>query len=177
MKHENSNTSTATSSTGPPTPEINGNVNIPSTNNSTYNYHQMPPQQQYHQQPMVDDMSNLTTGGQQAMTTQQNVIPVQQNVWSPQLPSQHQQHLNYGNEVMDTKNYIAPPLSSNIPPVTTPAAPTPNLINGEFAHYAVNEQYSNKFESQKFDVQATPPITHQVSYDSWVCRPVSAKIQ
>lgn len=157
MKHENSNTSTATSSTGtPPTPEINGNVNLPSANNNTYNYHQMPPQQQY-QQPMVDDMSNLTTGGQQS------VIPAQPNVWSPQLPT-HQPHLNYGNEAMDTKNYVVPP-SSSVPPVTTPAATAPNNLmnNGEYVHYAVNEQYSNKF-----DVQATPPITQQVSYDSWV---------
>lgn len=73
-----------------------------------------------------------------------------------------QQH--YGTEMMDTsKSYGIPPPAST----TSPAAPMQpnnnNMINGEYVHYAVNEQYSNKF-----DMQAAPTPAPQVSYDSWV---------
>lgn len=179
MKHENSNASTATSSSShgtPPTPEINGNLNnLPSANNNNYNYHQMPPQQQ---SMMNNDMSNVPVDNSAMMSPQhhQNIIPPQQqpqhNIWNPHQHQQQQQQpqMSYGNEMMDTnKSYgIQSPVPTT--PVAPPATPTiqpnnNNMVNGEYVHYAVNEQYSNKFDN----MQAAPPVVSpQVSYDSWV---------
>lgn len=169
MKHENSNASTATSSsTGtPPTPELNGNLNnLPSANNNNYSYHQMPPQQQM----ISNDMPNVPVNTAMMSPQQhQNIIPTQQNVWNPHVSSQQQQQpqINYGNEMMDTsKSYsVQSPAPTTTPAAASPMQPTNSLVNsnGEYVHYAVNEQYSNKF-----DMQAAPPATPQVSYDSWV---------
>jgi hypothetical protein len=207
MKHENSNASTATTSSAgtPPTPEINGNLNMPSANiisnnnnnnnnNSNFNNYQqqvhplatqMPlnhlasphthPQQLHNHQhqhnhpqhQISQDISNI------AQQPHQNIIPSaavpQQTLWNHQQQQQahlmsphshHQQHLNYGNEMIDQKNYTI----QQAP--TTPQQqqqPISNISNGEYVHYAVNEQYSNKF-----DVQQPQQINQQVSYDSWV---------
>jgi hypothetical protein len=173
MKHENSNASTATSSsTGtPPTPEINGNLNnLPSANNNNFNYHQMPPQQPHAM--MNNDMSNVPVDNSAMMSPQhhQNVIPPQQNphnAWNQQIPPQ-QSHMSYGTEMMDTSKSYG--VQSPVP--TTPVAPAVpptmqpnnnNMVNGEYVRYAVNEQYSNKF-----NMQTAPPVAPQVSYDSWV---------
>jgi hypothetical protein len=179
MKHENSNASTATtSSTGtPPTPEINGNLN--NNNNTNFNYQQI---QMPQQPPISQDHSNISSPipAPQPLQQQQqqNIIPsgtttathIQQNVWDPHHHQQQQvtpQPMNYGNEMIDSnKNY-----GMQQPPINNVG-----MNNGEFMHYAVNEQYSNKF-----DVQAPSPVNAQqqqqqqpqqhVSYDSWVsCR-------
>ena len=186
MKHENSNTSTATTSSSaetPPTPEINGNLNLPSANNinnnnspinnnntiasnNNFNYQQAIHQQtathqsQQSQHTISQDISNIAQ--QQPSHPAQNIIPQQQSVWnnhqmSPQQQTghnspqaHHQTHLNYGSEMMDTaKSYVAPPMNSS------------NVNNGQYVHYAVNEQYTNKYEMQT-------PAAQQVSYDSWV---------
>lgn len=137
MKHENSNASTSSSTGTPPTPtttEINGNINPPISNN--YNFQQI--------QPIVEGINSTTTaspggGGGENMTA------MTQNVWNNNVPIQHpvnhQQHpesqMNYGNRMMN---------------------------NGEYVHYAVNEQYSNKFDHQAI----TPTTSQHVSYDSWM---------
>ncbi|KAL7025133.1 hypothetical protein ACKWTF_013356 [Chironomus riparius] len=194
MKHENSNTSTATTSSSaetPPTPEINGNLNLPSANtinnnnnspinnnntiasNNNFNYQQAIQQQtatHQSQHTISQEISNI-----QPSHPAQNIIPQQQqqSVWNNQNQAQaqphhqmspqqqhtghnspqahHQTHLSYGSEMMDTtKSYAATPPMSSTP-----------VNNGQYVHYAVNEQYANKYEIQ------TPPA-QQVSYDSWV---------
>lgn len=170
MKHENSNTSTATSSGGtPPTPEINGNLNLPSANNTVntnnnnndnvannnnYNYQQeaMP------QHTISPDLSNIAQ--QQSHHPAQSIIPpsptVQhqspqshQNVWNNQAHNSpqphHQTHIHYGSDMMENKNYAAPPLNNT------------NINNGQYVQY---DQYSNKYDMHNAAAQ-------QVSYDSW----------
>lgn len=157
MKHENSNASTATTSSAgtPPTPEINGN--IPS--NSNYNYQQLQQVPQMPSQAVVPDVTPPQ------LHQQQNVsIPPANNTWNHMAHPQQQQqqhHMNYAaaNEVLDTKNYNNP----SMPPQPTDGA----INNGEYVNYAVNEQYSNKFE------QVTTPAgansaPNATSYDSWV---------
>lgn len=162
MKHENSNASTATSSSTagtPPTPEINGNLNnLPSANinnNNNFNYHQMPPQHA---------MMNNEVPAPAASTAVQSIIPPHQG---PQHSAWNQPpHMNYGNEMMDTtKTYGVPPPASTTPTTPMQQPNNSNMVsnNGEYVHYAVNEQYSNKF-----NLQAAPPAASHVSYDSWV---------
>lgn len=135
MKHENSNASTATTSSAgtPPTPEINGN--IPTNNN--YNYQQLQQVPQMPPQPIAPEINQIH---------QQNVAIPAPETWSP-MNQQHQtMYAAAPNEIMG-QNVQQP-----IPP--------PAVINeAEYANYAVNEQYSNKFE------QAQPP---PAPYDSWV---------
>jgi hypothetical protein len=151
MKHENSNASTATTSSAgtPPTPEINGNV----PNNNNFNYqHQLQQVPQMPSQPVVQDI----TAQHQMLHQQQNVpIPQTSNSWDHQMT--HPQHVGYG-----TANEIV----NDVPPMPQQQPPLEVANNGEYVNYAVNEQYSNKFEQ----VQTTPPIATPApsSYDSWV---------
>lgn len=158
MKHENSNASTATTSSAgtPPTPEINGNVP------NSYSYQQLQQVPQMPSQPLAQDMNQAAAPTQQ----QQNAIipPVASNTWNPMphpqqsqqsQPPQSQHHSAYSatNELIDTKTY-------NVQQPET-------VSNGEYANYVVNEQYSNKFEQ----VQPSPTgstAVNQAPYDSWV---------
>lgn len=166
MKHENSNASTATTSSAgtPPTPEINGNV----THNSNYNYQQLQQVPQMPSQPLVQDI-NHTAPAQQHHQLQQNasVSPVTTNSWSPMAHPQQQQlnqHHNVGypsvNDMTEPKNYQTPPM-----PVQPSAD---NLNNGEYVNYAVNEQYSNKFEQVQTTPAGAASAPNPTSYDSWV---------
>lgn len=148
MKHENSNASTATTSSAgtPPTPEINGN--IPGHNNN-YNYqHQLQQVPQMPSQPLVQDIN-----AQHHMQHQQ-MLPVQSpNTWDPPI-TVSQQQMNY-----------TPP--NEVVTVTPIPQQTPEIVqNSEYVNYAVNEQYSNKFEQ----VTTTPPVVTPAlnSYDNWV---------
>lgn len=163
MKHENSNASTATTSSAgtPPTPEINGNI----PNNSNYNYQQLQQVPQMPSQPLAQEINPVTpTQQHQQQQIQQQNASIPPDTWNhmahPQQPPQavhgNHQHGNYAttNEAMDAKIFE--------PPLHTPGT----VNNGEYVNYAVNEQYSNKFEQ----VQTTPagaptPTTH---YESWV---------
>ena len=148
MKHENSNASTATTSSAgtPPTPEINGN--IPGHINN-YNYqHQLQQVPQMPSQPLVQDINA------QHHMQHQLMLPVQSpNTWDqPTTVSQQQVDYTPPNEVVR---------------VTPMPQPTPEIVqNSEYVNYAVNEQYSNKFEQ----VQTTPPVVTPApsSYDNWV---------
>lgn len=136
MKHENSNSTTTTGT--PPTPECNGNI-INSNNNNTFsNFNSQttittPPIIHQHQPQLQSDMNS-----------NQNAIPSntwnQQQMQQQQVPPQ-QQHM-YGNELLDQKNYNE---------TTLPGSVSGGSINnnGEYLHYAVNEQYSNKFDVQQ----------------------------
>lgn len=136
MKHENSNASTATTSSAgtPPTPEINGNI----PNNSNYNYQQLQQVPQMPSQPIQD------------LNQQQNVtIPPVSNAWNPMPhPQHHSPYAATNEEMVDTKTY-------NV------QQPVEQVNNGEYASYAVNEQYSNKFEP-------TPVGAVNPTYDTWV---------
>ncbi|CAO1440494.1 unnamed protein product [Diamesa hyperborea] len=136
MKHENSNSTTTTGT--PPTPECNGNI-ITSNNNNTFsNFNQQttittPPIIHQHQPLLQPDMNS-----------NQNAIP--SNTWNQQQMQQQQQltpqqHM-YGNELLDQKNY-----NETILPGSGSGGSINN--NGEYLHYAVNEQYSNKFDVQQ----------------------------
>lgn len=154
MKHENSNASTATTSSAgtPPTPEINGNV----TGNYNYQLQQVP---QMPSQPLAQEMNQVAPTQQQ----QNAIIPPVSNDWSPMphpqqqpQPQQNHQHSTYSatNELINAKSY-------NV------QQPAEVVNNGEYANYVVNEQYSNKFEQ----VQPTPAgstVVNQAPYDSWV---------
>lgn len=149
MKHENSNASTATTSSAgtPPTPEINGNI----PNNNNYNYqHQLQQVPQMPSQPLVQDMN-----AQHHMHHQQQSVSIPQPTSSWEHQQQQQQHVGYG-----TPNEMV----NNVPPM--PQQPPDIVNNGEYVNYAVNEQYSNKFEQVQ-----TPPAavtSAPTSYDSWV---------
>lgn len=145
MKHENSNASTATTSSAgtPPTPEINGNI----PNNNNYNY-----QHQLQQVPQMPSQPELNV--QQHM----HHVPIPQqtsNSWEQQMTTHPQQHVAYS-----TTNEMV----NNVPPL--PHQPVEIVSNGEYVNYAVNEQYSNKFEQ----VQTTPSgaTSAPTNYDSWV---------
>lgn len=43
-----------------------------------------------------------------------------------------------------------------------------NLNNGEYVNYAVNEQYSNKFEQVQTTPAGAASAPNPTSYDSWV---------
>lgn len=148
MKHENSNASTATTSSAgtPPTPEINGNV---SSINNNYSYPQQ--LQQVPQMPLANDLNQLQPNHQQNVA-----IPQTSNQWDhmqQQPPPQHQEIYAVPPEDIHNQN-----VQQSMPPQTNEA-----VNNGEYANYAVNEQYSNKFE------QTHPPSTaNPMPYDSWV---------
>lgn len=179
MKHENSNASTATTSSAgtPPTPEINGNI----PNNNNYNYQQLQQVPQMPSQPIVQDLNHMSPmqHQQQSVTippvanswNQMAQLPIQQQQQNHpiqqqsvqqnqhQSPQQLDQHAMYpATEMNDsTKNYNA---SQSVPQQTT-------VQNGEYMNYAVNEQYSSKFEH----AQATPSAVTGANpspYDSWV---------
>jgi hypothetical protein len=145
MKHENSNASTATTSSAgtPPTPEINGN--IPGHNN--YYQHELQHVPQMPSQPIVHDMN-----AQHHMQHQQHPIQAT-NSWDQHQMTVPQQQVGYvpPNEIVNN---------------VTPMQQTSEVANGDYINYAVNEQYSNKFEQ----VQSTPAIVNPVtnSYDNWV---------
>lgn len=158
MKHENSNASTATTSSAgtPPTPEINGN--IPGHNNN-YNYqHQLQQVPQMPSQPLVQDMN-----AQHHMQHQQPHTIQTTNTWDQQMtvaPQDQQQQVAYT---------AAPPneMVNNVSPMPQPQH-TPEIVhNGDYVNYAVNEQYSNKFEQVQ---QTTPAVVTPTpnSYDNWV---------
>jgi hypothetical protein len=170
MKHENSNASTATTSSAgtPPTPEINGNI-ISNVNNN-YNYQQLQQVPQMpSQQPLTQDLNQLSQSPQHLHHPHQNVsIPQAVNNWNqvaPQpiqqpihQPPSHQHHAGYEAATeMNPKGYAPPP-----------GMPQQERVvhNGEYVNYAINEQYSNKFEQ----VQAAPPVANPAPnpYDSWV---------
>jgi hypothetical protein len=135
MKHENSNASTATTSSAgtPPTPEINGN--IPGHNNN-YNYqHQLQQVPQMPSQPIVQDVN-------------------------AQHHMQHQPH-----PTTNTWEQMTVPQQVGYVPEIVNNVQQPE-VNGEYANYAVNEQYSNKFEQ----VPTTPTVVTPApsSYDNWV---------
>jgi len=86
---------------------------------------------------------------------QQSVaIPPVANQWD-QMPQQHQEI------------YAIPPPNEMLNQTVQQPMPSqtsePMNGGGEYANYAVNEQYSNKFEQ----VQA-PSIVNPLPYDSWV---------
>lgn len=153
MKHENSNASTATTSSAgtPPTPEINGNIP------GNYNYQQLQQVPQMPSQPLAQDMNQVAITQQQQNVT----IPSASDTWNPivhpqhtQPPQENLQHTAYSRteELNHTKNY-------NV------QQPAETVSNGDYSNYVVNEQYSNKFE------QVQPVATtavNQVPYDSWV---------
>lgn len=77
------------------------------------------------------------------------------NSWDHQMTTHPQQQVAYSatNEMVN-----------NVPPL--PQQPVEIVSNGEYVNYAVNEQYSNKFEQ----VQTTPAgaTSAPTNYDSWV---------
>jgi hypothetical protein len=155
MKHENSNASTSSSTGTPPTPttEINGNVNPPS-NNTNYNFQI---------QPIVEGINSTTTAT--AGIPGEHMTAMTQNVWNNQVTSSPQQIQHPINHHHQQQQQPSPQSQMNYGNRT--ATQAGNMINnGEYVHYAVNEQYSNKF-----DVQSITPTTSQhVSYDSWMVR-------
>jgi hypothetical protein len=231
MKHENSNASTATTSSAgtPPTPEINGN--IPSSNN--YNYQQLQQVPQMPSQPLAQDINHISPMQQQHLQNvaippannwdqmaqhpiqqQQQALPMQQQnilqnhqLLSPQLATQ--QHLSPDQQLLSPQQIMSPANQQIMSPANqqtmSPAnqqimspqpqanhhqhhamypatemtdstknfnasqsVPQQNIMqNGEFINYAVNEQYSSKFEQ----VQAPPVVSTGMNpspYDSWV---------
>lgn len=168
MKHENSNASTATTSSAgtPPTPEINGNI----PNNSNYNYQQLQQVPQMPSQPPAQEMNQGVAPQQQHQHLhQQNVaIPPANNNWNhienPQQLQQQQHQVIYAaaNDDVDSKNYIAPAM----PPQQ--AAPVGSVSNSDYVNYAVNEQYSNKFEQVQTTPAGVTSAPNPTSYDSWV---------
>lgn len=150
MKHENSNASTTTTSSAgtPPTPEINGNI----PNNSNYNYQQL---QQVPQMPLQQDLHQLTTTHVHSNQHQNAIIPpVSSQTWDNVSQSQHSQVHQPVYDAVNSKSY-------NI------EQPSEVTTNGDYVNYAVNEQFSNKFEQ----VHAPPPgaiAQLPVNYESWV---------
>lgn len=157
MKHENSNASTATTSSAgtPPTPEINGNI----PNNSNYNYQQL---QQVPQMPPQQDLHQLTTTHIHPNPHQNAIIPpVSSQSWDNVSQSQHLQHQQPVYDVTNDANNVK---GYNI------QQPGEVVTNGDYVNYAVNEQFSNKFEQ----VQAPPPAgaiaQPPVHYETWVTK-------
>jgi hypothetical protein len=150
MKHENSNASTSSTGT-PPTPtasaEINGNVNPPSSNNTNYNFQI---------QPIVEGINSASTGENMA-----------QNVWNNQVSSPHQIQHPINHQQQQQHHHQQNPQHQQPESQINYGNRMPTQAgNSEYVHYAVNEQYSNKF-----DVQTITPSTNQhVSYDSWMVR-------
>lgn len=165
MKHENSNASTATttSSAGTPpigtSPEINGNV-IMTNNNFSYQQQipQMPSSAAAAQPPLPDLNQVPVQSHHQQIHHQQSNAIISQN--------QQQQHtVNNVWNPMNSGSYGSSPTTSEMDQQSKAYPSMGTGINGEYVHYAVNEQYSNKF-----DIQPTPPPVQpvQASYDSWV---------
>ncbi len=146
MKHENLN-SNASAGTSEAVVNPNGNLNnLPSANtNNNFNYHQMPPQQ--HQAPI--QQQQMTQNSEIPSNSASPAIMPSQNQSNPSsvIPQQQQQPMHSWSQPHHT-GYGMQQNNNNI------------IQNGEYLQYAVNEQYSNKFEP------ATPqPVS---SYDSWV---------
>lgn len=185
MKHENSNTSTATSSGTPPTPEIiNGNLNLPSANNTINNnnvnsFHQTihqplsnSPQQmpsttpqhqttnQHIQEPMSQDISNI------AAQSAQTIIPPivhqhqsqpqsqPQTIWNNHQISPHSVH----NSPQQAHHQTHLGYGSDMMDTSKNYVAPPPINNGQYVHYDMNDQYSGMQN----------PAPQQVSYDSWV---------
>lgn len=149
MKHENSNASTATTSSAgtPPTPETNGNI----PNNSNYNYQQL---QQVPQMPPQQELHHLANTQIHLNQHQNAIIPPASQTWDHVPQPQHLQQqpiYDVANDGVNAKGYN----------IQQPA----EVTNGDYVHYAVNEQFSNKFEQ----VQAPPPAAQPpVHYEPWV---------
>lgn len=144
MKHENSNASTATTSSAgtPPTPEINGNV-LSINNNLNYQHHlqQVP--------PLGPEIS------QQLLQNHQQNVPLVTNQWdtAQQPPPPPQDIFNASTNDMLNQNLQQ----------SMPRQRSDEMNNGEYVNYVVNEQYSNKFEQ----VQAPHSVNSSI-YDPWV---------
>lgn len=157
MKHENSNASTSSTGTPPtPTTEINGNINPQSTNNCNNNTNY-----NFQIQPLVEGFNSTSTGvsggepiaqqnvwnNHQVSSPHQIQHPVNQHHPHQQQQQQSESQINYGNRM-------------------TPQTGNMMNNNGEYVHYAVNEQYSNKFDV------ITPTTSQHVSYDSWMVKKI-----
>ncbi|CRL07218.1 CLUMA_CG020198, isoform A [Clunio marinus] len=171
MKHENFNSSTAATTLAGATPAPHNNENM-SGNSSRSNYD--------YQHLQQDSDLQIISGQQPYSNIADTVVQTCVNNWSPHIDqshhSQHQQsqqeHLvnSIINENLNTKGY------------STPIMPQQQINGGrdsdEYANYAVNEQYSNKFEQVQMLTSVAAPTPsdsiNQSSYDSWSSQSVAS---
>lgn len=198
MKHENSNTSTATTSSSaetPPTPEINGNLNLPSANtinnnnnspnnnnntiasNNNFNYQQAIHQQTatHQSQPSISqDISNIAQNQpsqpqqiQQQQQQQQQGIPRQ--IMMPGMVGNHQmspQPQHTGHNSPQAHHQTHLNYGSEMMDTTKSyAAHSPMNSTVNNGQY-VHYAVNEQQYTNKYEIQN--PAAQQVSYDSWV---------